>query len=409
LWILLLQQLLPLLFPFPVFQSQKETRMRFSRWSLAVVAAALVLATSPAAFGQRAAGRSQASDAPFEITAEQVANPPERQLEFVESDEPVAVQLPRPDAELLERKYVVTFQLKVPSLNSGDPYLREIGEPERIGGGYLYRVTASSGFGDRGPTELGKALSRMLEGVPEERRPPAEALTFFDSTPPDIQTTVSHAVIDGQPVIRRSFTIYANTPDDAKQFVKALLTIFDEGVSRPIQLRLFERLEEQKAQAAPIRDAIEKLQNEIRDLEKEAEEVADYQGELLPALRVQQLQLESEQAGIDSRIAACDKLLKEGGLTVEQADKLRELKTVAAVDLASNEARRKTTAAFVDKVKRSIGIQAKIDEQKRTLAPQMTEWSRAQSRIRSTQALIKAYQPLEVDGKVTIRPLVWAK
>ena len=69
---------------------------------------ALLLITALPSFAKLPA-RAQESD--FTLTAEQVENPPERDLEFEESSIEVQRRLPRPDQSLLEKNFVATLRV----------------------------------------------------------------------------------------------------------------------------------------------------------------------------------------------------------------------------------------------------------------------------------------------------------
>jgi hypothetical protein len=379
--------------------------------SVATIAIWLSAQVANAQPSERRSSGSKPASEPFTLTLQEVNNAPQREVEFAEISEERALQLPRPDPELLEKKFVASLSFTLPPNSAFVMNEQVLNRLQTLNGTYLIFPHVGGGNIRKESDALGATLNRILEALPEDRRPPKENVEFLAREPSDIERFTTSAVdeLTGKQTHNLHFRIYTDSAEAARRYAAGLLTLLDQGVTRAYQIRFFEQRQEQLELAKMAKEAIDKESAEGERLKKEAAEVADFPGELLPTLRAQQLQLEVDLAGTKSRIAACHQLLEKGELSAERRGHVLDLKVTAEIDLASFEARQKTTEHFISQAKRWTALQGELAEVANRKQASQRKLQTSQDRVRQLESQILAYQPLQLDGKINIQPLKWVK
>ena len=352
------------------------------------------------------ASSAGADEQAFTLTAEEVANPPERKLEFDETTTPAERTLPRPDPDLVAKKFAATLTVRVPPQSAYDPQLKDLNQLQDLGPGNL--LFPHYGSNTRTVIDpLGEVLRRILAATPEEQRPPESEVEFLKAVPVDIVSS-ARDFSQVRDSFDREFILFAETAEEARSQAATLLEVLDHGLTRSYQVELFERRAAELAKLEQAQKALDAATAEYAELQKEAAEVADFPSDLLPSLRVQQLQLEVNLAGTKSRIEACQKLLEGKELQQEERRaKVLDLKTAAEVEFASFEAQQATIRRFVEKAKRSAELDTLLRANANVRVSQRRQVDRHKIDLRSLERKIMAYQPLPLVGKIRIQPLKW--
>ncbi len=374
-----------------------------------LVSATAVLAhqsSAQEATSRRSAAAETEADDSFTLTAEQIANPPERKLEFDENSGSAEMPLRRAEPSLLEKKYVASFALELPPQNAFPGELKELNRLQDFGHSYLLYPHHHSGPGVV-DDPIGETLRRILGAMPADKRPTADEIEFLQHMPVEIQVGMSQTADGGGWV--RDFTIFAESSEGARSRAATLLKILDNGLTRAYQMELFGQRTRLLQDIAAEQKELERATEELEQLRKEAAEIAEFPGEVLPNLRVQQMQLEVDLAGTKSRIEACQKLLEGERLSGDRREKVIDLRTAAEVDLASFEARQTTITRFIGKAKRSLELDGLLKEKSILRSRRQQSLGQKNRKVRSLEAMILSFQPLPLVDKIRIQPLKWTQ
>lgn len=347
-----------------------------------------------------------------ELTLEKLDNPPERKTKFEVSKDVTKVKLH--DIKLIGQKYVASFVIALPRSLSGNRqgrsvYLREdkeLTDLQYVLGRPLLAPDIFTGQyygGEYSP------LAQIIAQIPPKRLPTKDELEFlgsakvtqFLSFPTSSQTSSQGA--------EAVFQIFAITPEQAESRIRTFLTILDQGFSRPIQLALFE---ERGKQCESLRAAQEKhaaARKQWESLTGKLKEYEEFTPDMLSGLRVQQLQLEVDLAGVKAKIATCEKLLAKAS-DAERRKQIEDAKIAAEIELSGFEARREKSAEFVGKLKERnelTGQQVLAGNEMVTQSKRIQQTTEAIQRIDEE---IAAFAPVTlVDDRVTIHPLEWTQ
>jgi hypothetical protein len=210
-------------------------------------------------------------------------------------------------------------------------------------------------------------------------------------------------------VVFRQLQVLAPDAEVAKQRVESLLSILDQGFSRPLQIGLFKVREENCRQLRVNDEKLTTAQAQLREADVAGKKEAVFSADAISLLRVQHFQYETELAGLEAKIAACEKLLN-AGVPAERQKQIEEAKTASQIELAGCEARLAKSTAFLDKVKnrdeltaQQAGAIERISKAER-LRQTLVE------RIEKIDQEIESFGPVRILGNsVIIRPVEWVK
>jgi hypothetical protein len=381
-------------------------------------AAALMICLSATALLAQFGARSPDDPTLSKWTENKLENPPAREIKFETSDEPLQKRLTRPDPKLLEQKFVALLRIDLPNVggrsreprfqHDGSAMLLDLVGQERMGGprGQSARLTE-------------KDIARMVKQMPEKLRPEAAKLDFLK--PDRSLVTISGQVYsvlgsrglggeeERQLKSYREFQILAPSEEVAQERAKTLLHLLDQGMFRPIQLVTWKyRAAEIEAYLAAKKRRSE-LSNELKALNQQAAEYADFTADMLPGIRLQQTQLDINLADVKARLAACDKLL-ETGVAKETKQKIEETKIACLIELAGLEAGRAKSEEQMKKVKATIELTGKRDQLSGSLASAGQILNRHERNLAGLEEDLDDFAPPTLaDGKVVIKPLVWTQ
>ena len=356
-----------------------------------------------------------------DLTLEQLDNPPERKTKYELVEEPTKIPL---NIKLVDQKYAANFDIVLP-IRSGSPFNPNDRGSERgrslgiLSGSESYRdavalhsiygtYVLAPNLGDGNVEPVSKSLERMLARIPAERLPTKEDLACFLA--PECDRLVTTSGLSPVNVKERHFRILAATPEQAERRARTLLTILDQGFSRPIQLLLHKRREVLCQQLAEHRQKLAAAEQKQQDATAELKKLADYTPDTLPALRVQQFQSEIELTGLRAKVGAYEKLLAKAQQGTPRFQQLDEAKEATEVDLASCEARRVMIGEIIGKVKRLSEL---AEERAAASAAKALEQTNIQNVARYIQLIDEetiAFGPVRlVDDQVTISEVEWVR
>jgi hypothetical protein len=354
-----------------------------------------------------------------DLTLEKLDNPPERKTKYEVVEEVGKERLV--DVKAADQKFVAVVRIKLPR-TTGDPFA-EINDAN-----YGRQAMALDRPGDRNKellhlqlledtlllsphnglivvSKMHDSFQRMLSYVPEDRPPSKKEREFLSAS------IISRYIV--QPRERnsrlRELHVLGSTAEEAEQRARALLTMLDQGFSRPLQMGLFkvritfcEGLREAREKHKAATKSWEMLTARLKGYE-------EFTPDMLAGLRVQQLQLEVDLAGVKAKIATCEKLLTKM-VDLERRKPIEDAKIAAEIELSGFEARRAKSAEFVAKVKE----RNQITEHHMDAGSSMQNLSQTISyfthAIHGIDEEIAAFGPVQlVDDRVTIHPLEWTQ
>lgn len=360
---------------------------------------------------------------------ERLANPPPRDPKIERLDEPYKRSLKNVDPQWIEQKYMAIVRLELPkpaavpyystrttALQTGteakstrrSDFLRNDATLEAlqhwIDGSFLI-YPEDSVRGSQGRTTI---IERLVKLTPENRRPAQTEIDYLAGDTPFNWSYVRAK--QPQNEYQRVFHIPATTPELAERRARALLMLLDQGFSRTLQLALYDKLDRTCQQLQEFQKSLDEHTAEEKQAAKELERYAGFHAGMLDPLRLQQLQLEIELAGVKARIAGCDKVLKEDGIDAERWKKVQELKTAAEIELLVIEARQAKAAEFLTKVKEAGELAAKREQAQKKLKEATMNYYQVANQISRIHDEIRWFAPLPlVDDKIVVQELEWTQ
>lgn len=376
-----------------------------------------------------------------DLTLEKLDNPPERKTKFEMVEEVWKERLV--DVKAADQKFVAVIEIVLPA-NVGEPFKDEA-KPSLVGrtatylltherareftalqsfrGRYFlnpWRLNHRSAFNLPSDQQLtserssADALKRMLAQIPEERQPAKELREFFTASEsnrllisPPFDTESSDPNLSQ---FERHLRLLGTSPEEAEERARAFLSILDLGLSRPVQVALFKERVKHCASLAETNEKILATSTSSEKLTAMLKSYDEYTPDLLAGLRVQQLQMEVDLAGVKARISACDRLLANKDVGKDRLRQIEDAKVAAEIELAGFEARRAKAAEFVSKVKERNELTSKLEQAQRTTSGLRIEQDRFVKWIKGIDEEIAAFAPVRlVDDRVTIHPLEWTQ
>jgi hypothetical protein len=335
---------------------------------------------------------------------------PERTLTFDISEEEQPMPFSAADPELLEQRYVATFQL----VGASRPRLAVFGSlaPGATDG---YRAAVDNhGFllSSRPARMTGLVRKSVLTEMPQERLPSEDVVAllakqgslYFGCSPrSDPEGTDDKWTIH--------FSIVAPTPERAKELVQGVLSFYDYGVFYPLQKgaltlkRAYEkRLEEDRASLKEVEAGLPALEKQLEGLE----EYADITSEALVSFVTQQRLISVDMRGVKARIDACNKILAGIPSQSRRREQLETLKITAEIELVGLAARKEAIEEIVKKGGQRKELSGKLAQANAKVGSLEGEVSSILAGITHYEAELKNCMPYPVkDGKVVIRRIKW--
>ncbi|MBC7854894.1 MAG: hypothetical protein IAF94_15790 [Pirellulaceae bacterium] len=346
-----------------------------------------------------------------DLTEEKINNSPKREVKLERLAESLKLKLPKADPKLFEQKFAATFRLVIsPQTRNFASFVYEgDGDAQHlafIGQGRLLYPQ------DSGGSDLpSSTFQRMIKALPKDVSPAKEERELF-TNPENFGALIN--VVAGEYDRAENtywhFSFLGTTPEQVELRSKAVLTILDQGASRPIQLAILKRREPLCVQLRDQRKAVESAQRMSNVLQDELKSLADFTPDMLPNLRVQQMQLDVDLAGVQARIAACERLLEKTPQKVERRNQIEDLKVAAEIESSGFEARRAKSEEFIVKVKAKVELGTKLAKAEQSRKVALGGVRNSEEQIKRVDAAIHAYAPLPlVDNKITVQPLEWTQ
>jgi len=252
----------------------------------------------------------------------------------------------------------------------------------------------------------------MIQFLPEGNPIAKAELEFFADPQTMAGLVTMFPFVNEKESVARSwrFVVLGASPEEAEKRATALITLLDLGAFRPIQLEIFKGRQLMCKNLQHERQRLSSAQMFVAAAQKELKEYADFTPEMLPDLRVQQLQLDVDLAGVKARIATCEKLLSQPSMKPERRNQIEDLKVAAEIEYSGFEARRAKSQEFISKVKMKIELLSRLskpDFERKVAEGQIETY---EGNIKMTDAAIRAWTPLPlVDNKITVQPLEWTQ
>lgn len=267
------------------------------------------------------------------------------------------------------------------------------------------------------------ALRLLVNQTPRERLPSKEVLfELTQNADLFLKPTLSYPMTKpGSPsgfpdtsLLGLHVQIVALTPQRAKEFVEALLTLYDYGLSYPIYCRIQQQPALHSASLEAGRKNLAAARAKLTELEKEMNPLKAYEDitqQSIGSLVSQQRMIEVDLAGIQARIDACNKLLAEpAAIPVTRREQVETVKVSAEIELVGLAARKKAIERLVTNGRRRIELWAR-------LSIALGEVSRWQGEVKQAEYPIEAAKlardeklPFaQVQGKVLVRRVKWVE
>jgi len=310
----------------------------------------------------------------------------------------------------------------------------------------IFSRGASSGLSSALMSLVPKSFSRVASNVPAERLPASDVLKVLtsqldssrgrvlgpDRGTPEALAPILRSVFTAErvsserdfPESRILFSLRAETPNQAKDLVRALLVVFDYGASLAKYENYVELKQYYESKLPELQAAVKEPEQKYREAEKALERFNEAAGkeqltkEELANLAAQQRLIAVEEAGIKARIAASEKMLKAtepfraGGrepIANPNYDALVTLKTTAEIELVGLAAKRAAIQEILDSSKKRSELTAKRDGLGSRLADARRRVEEAERRLATYSTAVEQKMPFAevVDGKVFIRRIKW--
>jgi hypothetical protein len=353
---------------------------------------------------------------------ERLANPPSREPKIEKPAEPYKLSLKNVGPQWIAQKYVAIVRVEFPEADTIPNYRRDTSATRHTVNPASEPQLSQILQNDQELTLLqslpdGRAIiapkygvpfgeirasnfKRLVKNTPENRRPGQAEIDYFVGDTP-FTWSFSHQKTD-----YGEFLIAAPTAELAERRARALLTLLDQGFSRTLQLALYEKLGEQCKYLKEVQEKVDENTSNVQQVAKELQHYAGFNTEMLAPLRLQQLQLEIDLAGVKARIAGCDTLQKETEGNAERWNQIQALKTAAKIEMLAIEARQAKAAEFLTKVKEANQHASKQAQAKAQLQASFNNYRHTANQIAKIHEEIRWFAPLPlVDDKIIVQPL----
>ena len=387
-----------------------------------------------------------------DLTLEKLDNPPERKTKYEVVEEPWKEKLV--DVKAADQKFAAAIRIELPKFrgapfsdaNKSEEYgrtanlelsakwpdfirLQRFREQDLMNPrGYLSRTREI----DYKTLQLqhedsaAPAMKRMLAFIPAQKLPSREYQEFFTNPENDRLLLIRGGPTSGSRMSMsgsgmrmalpqgsapnwREILLLGKTPEQAKGRAEAFLSILDQGYTRPIQKELFnvrakqcELLHEARAKRVASYQRWETVKARLKEYE-------EFTPDMLAGLRVQQLQLDVDLAGVKAKIATCEKLLDKM-VQVERRKPIEDAKIAAEIELSGFEARRAKSAEFVAKLKERNTLSELTTKTENETIQDLRSVQLLENSIQQIDEDIAAFGPVRlVDDRVTIHPLEWTQ
>lgn len=333
-------------------------------------------------------------------------------------------RIDRPDPRLLEQKFAATVALELPKQADDWPHsslkahselatsepLRGILQADPLVNTHVFAALLDQNAGGREQVLADALLENLIKQVPKDRLRESD-LAF-------IRNGESRSFIKGdrrgkaaEPAVM-IFFVYGKTLEDCENNVNTLLTVLDEGMSRPVRLFLDDQRPLHAKQITDLQEKLAAAKIEHAEVEAKLKSLAELTPDLMLGLKQQQLALDVEAAGTQAKVAACEKILAapagQGEVSAARRSAAAAVMVEAEVALASIDARRAKLNELVANVKAKREFSTRLTNLANAIVIYPHQIRSQLSIVNRMDAEVERHAPLPVvDNRVTIQPIEW--
>lgn len=342
------------------------------------------------------AGAAVSEKAPAAVTEPVI---PKREFVFEEQSEPLEMTLFAADPKLLEQRYVAVFRLLVP-YPSGKGYN---GLPKDLQ--KLYEMDFP------GNTSTGP-FKRLVSRIPQERLPSEDIVSAFTA---EAERYLGPPGGRGFAEGRNSFLIFdfevlAPTAKRARELTEGLLSLYDYGLSYPVQQGFLHLRQERERRLLEKRVELEKARQELADIQerlKPLDEFADIDVQALTNLTTQRRLISVDLAGVQARIGACIKILARAK-SVKYAAQVEILQITAEIELAGLKAREAYINSIVEKGRERQELSRKVKVAQEIVRQSGGTVSSVEASMADYEDARKRFMPFPVEGgRIAVHSIKW--
>jgi hypothetical protein len=268
----------------------------------------------------------------YKRMAEELAQePPKRDFEVVPLP-PQKTPLLRPDAKLLENKFVAHLVM-----------LRQ----RTVGlGAFNINIDGGTALEILRVEPLSHQFKALVERCPANQRPEKAMIDFLTSD--DCNRDIRHSFMFHGDSITLSFHVFAQTVEEAEKRARAIVALFDGGFSRPTQRHLLAAGEKLLQTARDGYLDLPKVNAAIRAQEERLAMPSEITSDILSQLKAQKVMLAIELAGLNARVKACDAMLADPKkLEISTLQSISDMKVKADIERVGNKEKLDQINAFI--------------------------------------------------------------
>jgi hypothetical protein len=265
--------------------------------------------------------------------------------------------------------------------------------------------------------ELVQTRFQQLAGLcPRELLPDQKVVDFLSSevSNRDVYQFVKstqYKLPSGNPAIQAQLTVtvFALTAAEAEERARAIIQLYDGGLSRPMQQYLLEQGKKSLQFAAPEHDKVKQLEDQWKAEREKLAKPSEISPDILSQLKAQKVMVAVELAGLSARVKACDAMLTEPRkLEISTLQSISDMKVKAEIERVGIKEKLDQINLFIAEG----DTREKARERMTALANEMSEvrqkifnYERSASQYAS---LFDLYAPFAVvDNQIKISPIEW--
>lgn len=320
---------------------------------------------------------------------------PERKLQFVESQEPREMKLFEADPKLLELRYVAVLRMPYKQIDTRQlsPDLQQL-----VSGAPQLRMATRI----RTTVDTEVFLRRVAHDASGSRA--QEMLSVLTESGGRRITTTERSNETMMPLVEHN--LLTPTVEQAKEMVRALLFLYDQGVSLPaqreyceLQRSCLEDLNQRQRDLPALREKSARARRELQQYEETSQE-------LLTQLKAQQRLATIDIAGVKARIDACNQLLKS--VSSGRKEQVETTKIAAEIELVGLTARKKAVDNIVQEAEKRKELVAAYTEASGEAAMANRAIADLRENIRQLESYKEQFRPFPaIEGEIAIHPIKW--
>lgn len=335
--------------------------------------------------------------------------------------EPLTRQLAASDPDaikrMLEWQHVAVVQLVVPGSSSfdrrPDPPLipKEFYGLAYMWGGPLYLAVDRPEKPERGMEYFGaEYFAQVAAMIPKEKLPADTLLSSFTKGSGKvpflkISNRKQPSKTEGYLL---EFQILAPTEDEARELASTMLFLFDQGLTRPVQVQLHKSKRAAEVQLEEMRKEHQEAKDEYGQLHEKIRAPVLVNTDSLAELRTQRHLLAVDLAGAKARVSAAERFLEKKA-PGQGREHVENLKITAEIELAGLAARQEALDSLIRAGEQRIDLQRRYSEAVLRSNRASESVSKYEEWLSKAEEAIELLGPFQLHGgKVVIRPVKWS-